>query len=101
MTHVTHFDVEEAVRRLDDPQRVMNEWFSYENRTYPQDYGVVFFRGWETFSAKDKVEAVIDAKRVLTARWKVLINECSYLSRDAARDQTWMIRSADVRGPFQ
>jgi transcriptional regulator with XRE-family HTH domain len=60
-----HFDVEEAVRRLDDPQSVMNEWFRYENRTYPQDYGVVFFRGWETFSASDKVEAVIDAKRVL------------------------------------
>jgi len=60
-----HFDVTEAVRRLDDPQRVMNEWFSCENRTFPHDYGVVFFRGWETFSAQDKIEAVIDAKRVL------------------------------------
>ena len=61
----TQFDLEEAVRRLDDPQSVMNEWFRYENRKYPQDYGVVFFRGWETFSFKDKVEAAIDAKRVL------------------------------------
>ena len=61
----TRFDVAEAVARLDDPQRVMSEWFRYENRDYPQDYGVVFFRGWETFSATDKVEAVIDAKRVL------------------------------------
>ena len=59
------FDVAEAVIRLDDPQRVMNEWFRYENREFPQDYGVVFFRGWESFSAKDKIEAVIDAKRVL------------------------------------
>lgn len=61
----TDFDVEEAVRRLNDPQKVMNEWFRHENREYPQDYGVVFFRGWETFSARDKIEAVIDAKRVL------------------------------------
>ena len=59
------FDVEGAVLRLNDPQAVMSEWFRYENRAYPQDYGVVFFRGWETFSIKDKIEAVIDAKRVL------------------------------------
>ena len=59
------FDVEEAVMRLDDPQAVMSEWFRHENREYPQDYGVVFFRGWETFSPNDKVEAVVDAKRVL------------------------------------
>jgi AcrR family transcriptional regulator len=59
------FDVEAAIMRLDDPQAVMNEWFRYENREYPQDYGVVFFRGWETFSPGDKIEAVIDAKKVL------------------------------------
>ncbi len=59
------FDVEAAVQRLDDPQMIMSEWFQYERRKYPQDYGVVFFRGWETFSTKDKIAAVIDAKRVL------------------------------------
>ncbi len=59
------FDIEDAVLRLDDPQAVMNEWFHYEDRDYPQDYGVIFFRGWETFSLKDKIEAVTDAKRVL------------------------------------
>ncbi len=62
---VIGFDIQEAVLRLDDPQSVMNEWFRFEDRNYPQDYGVVFFRGWETFSARDKIEAVIDAKRVL------------------------------------
>lgn len=59
------FDVEAAVERLGDPQSVMNEWFKFEGRDYPQDYGVVFFRGWETFSLGDKVAALRDAKRVL------------------------------------
>jgi transcriptional regulator with XRE-family HTH domain len=59
------FDVEAAVKRLNDPQRVMNEWFSFEGREYPSDYGVVFFRGWESFSPEDKIAAVHDAKRVL------------------------------------
>ena len=60
-----HFDVEEAVHRLDDPERVMSEWLSFEGRQYPSDYGVVFFRGWESFSPEDKIAAVRDAKRVL------------------------------------
>lgn len=59
------FDVEAAVLQLSDPQRVMNEWFRFEGRDYPLDYGVVLFRGWETFSVEDKVAAVRDAKRVL------------------------------------
>ena len=59
------FDVEEAVLRLDDPQAVMREWFLHEKREYPQDYGVVFFRGWETFAVREKIDAVTDAKRVL------------------------------------
>lgn len=59
------FDVEAAVLRLDDPQLVMSEWFRHEGRDYPQDYGIVFFRGWETFSLDDKIAAVRDAKRVL------------------------------------
>ena len=59
------FDVESAVARLDDPQGVMNEWFIYEGREYPADYGIVFFRGWESFSLALKAAAIRDAKRVL------------------------------------
>ena len=59
------FDVESAVLKHDDPQAVMKEWFNFENREYPQNYGVVFFRGWETFSLSDKIEAIADAKKVL------------------------------------
>ncbi len=59
------FDVEAAVLNLDDPQAVMGEWLRHEGREYPQDYGVVFFRGWETFSHEDRVAALYDAKRVL------------------------------------
>ena len=59
------FDVEAAVLRLDDPQAVMSEWFWHQRREYPQDYGIVFFNGWETFSPKEKIDAVFDAKKVL------------------------------------
>lgn len=59
------FDVEKALEQFGDPQSVMNEWFRYEGRVCPQDYGVVFFRGWEAFSIEDKAAAVRDAKRVL------------------------------------
>ena len=43
----------------------MSEWFAHERRKYPRDFGVVFFRGWESFSTEDKIAAVRDAKRVL------------------------------------
>lgn len=59
------FDVETALSKFGDPQSVMNAWFEHEGRECPQDYGVVFFRGWETFSIEDKIAAVCDAKRVL------------------------------------
>jgi transcriptional regulator with XRE-family HTH domain len=59
------FDVEGALKKYNDPQQVMNEWFAYEGRAYPQDYGVMFFRGWETFSDEDKTAALYDAKQML------------------------------------
>ena len=59
------FDVEAALKRSDDPQIVMSEWLRHEGREFPADYGVVFFRGWETFSKDDKIDAIHDAKRVL------------------------------------
>src|SRR3954447_12798137 len=48
------FDVEDAVRELDDPQKIMNRWFRHEGRRYPQDYGVAFFAGWESYSDDEK-----------------------------------------------
>src|SRR5437868_11784762 len=30
------FDVESAVNRWGDPERVLNEWFTFEGREYPQ-----------------------------------------------------------------
>jgi transcriptional regulator with XRE-family HTH domain len=59
------FNIEEAVLRLDDPADVMRQWLQYEGREYPEDYGIVFFRGWESFSPEEKIDAVRDAKRVL------------------------------------
>ena len=59
------FDIEAALARMDDPHYVMSEWFRHEGREYPQDFGVVFFQGWETYSEEEKVEAVKDAKKVL------------------------------------
>jgi transcriptional regulator with XRE-family HTH domain len=62
---VPEFDIAAAVMRLDDPQMVMREWFAFEGREYPSDFGVVFFRGWETFSHDDKIAAVTDTKRAI------------------------------------
>lgn len=59
------FDVEEAVRKLNDPQKIMSKWFRHEGRKYPQDYGVAFFQGWESYTEEDKIEAIRDAKKVL------------------------------------
>lgn len=59
------FDIEAAIRKYDDPQRVMSDWFAHETREYPQDFGVIFFQGWASFSPEDKIDAVKDAKRVL------------------------------------
>lgn len=61
----TTFDVANALDRLHDPQTVMSEWFKFEGREYPSDYGVVFFKGWETFSREQRIAAITDAKRVL------------------------------------
>jgi transcriptional regulator with XRE-family HTH domain len=59
------FDVVDAVQRLNDPQKIMSKWFRHEGRKYPQDYGVAFFSGWESYSDDEKVEAIRDAKKVL------------------------------------
>jgi AcrR family transcriptional regulator len=59
------FDVAEAVERHDDPQEIMGIWFEHEGRDYPEDFGVVFFQGWQSFTIDEKIEAVLDAKRVL------------------------------------
>ena len=59
------FDLEGALIDSDDPQKVISQWFRHEGRESPSDYGVVFFRGWETFSPADKIAAIQDAKRVL------------------------------------
>lgn len=59
------FDVDDAVQQYDDPQRIMSKWFKHEGRKYPQDYGVVFFAGWESYTDQEKVDAIRDAKKVL------------------------------------
>jgi transcriptional regulator with XRE-family HTH domain len=62
---IEDFDIDAAVSDTDDPQVVMKQWFAHEGREYPMDYGVVFFRGWRSFSKDEKVAALKDAKKVL------------------------------------
>ncbi len=62
---IPDFDVVTAVEKHDDPQKVMSLWFRHESRDYPQDFGVVFFQGWQSFTVDEKIEAILDAKRVL------------------------------------
>jgi hypothetical protein len=59
------FSVEDAIASMDDPQAVMQSWFAHEGRDYPADYGVVFFRGWRSFTPEEKAAAVQDAKKML------------------------------------
>lgn len=59
------FNVESAVLKFGDPHRVMSEWFKHEGREYPEDFGVAFFQGWESFAPEEKIDAVRDAKKVL------------------------------------
>jgi transcriptional regulator with XRE-family HTH domain len=66
------FDVEKAVRKYSDPQKVMNEWFKHEGRRVPKDYAVIFFQGWETFNEDERIEALRDAKKVLDRSLKKL-----------------------------
>jgi hypothetical protein len=60
-----YFDLDAAVVQYNEPQRVMREWFRHEGRAYPEDFGIVFFRGWESFSPEDKAAAVRDAKQMI------------------------------------
>ncbi|MEO8650305.1 MAG: helix-turn-helix domain-containing protein [Acidobacteriota bacterium] len=59
------FDIDAAMQKYGDPERIMNAWFRHEGRKYPKDFGVVFFQGWETFSAAERLDAIRDAKKVL------------------------------------
>ncbi len=59
------FDAAAAVTLSDDPHAIMSDWFKHEGREYPADFGVVFFQGWSSFSASEKLDAVRDAKKVL------------------------------------
>ncbi len=59
------FDVALAVEREADPAKIMSDWFHHEGRVYPADFGVVFFQGWESFTAAERLDAVRDAKKVL------------------------------------
>lgn len=43
----------------------MSEWFRFEGRKYPKDFGVVFFAGWESYTEREKLDAIRDAKKVL------------------------------------
>lgn len=59
------FDIEAALRRSNDPHVVMKEWFKHEGRDYPQDLGIMFFQGWASYTERERLEAIRDAKKVL------------------------------------
>ncbi|KXK00133.1 MAG: Bacteriophage CI repressor helix-turn-helix domain protein [Acidobacteria bacterium OLB17] len=63
--NVPVFDIDVAVGRYNDPKLILNEWYEFDGERPPKDFGVVFFRGWETFTSEEKVDAIRDARRVL------------------------------------
>jgi transcriptional regulator with XRE-family HTH domain len=62
---VAAFSIRDAIARIGDPQTILHEWFRAEGREYPGDLGVVFFRGWESFTDDQKYAAIVDAKRAI------------------------------------
>lgn len=66
------FDLEAAIIRFDEPERILDEWFTHEGRRAPHDLGLAFFRGWESFPVRDKMAAIRDAKKLLN---RILQNE--------------------------
>lgn len=62
---VDEFDLETAVERYDDPQVIMAEWFRHDGLRPPEDYGIVFFKGWTTLSKEEKIAALRDARKVM------------------------------------
>lgn len=59
------FDIAASLKKFNDPHRTMLDWFTFEGREYPRDFAVAFFRGWESFTDEEKIDAVNDAKKVL------------------------------------
>lgn len=62
---VDEFDVEAAIGKYHDPISVMNAWFAHEGRECPSDLGMVFFKGWESFTSVERAAAISDAKRMI------------------------------------
>lgn len=59
------FDLDDAIRTIGDPNDIMEAWMTSEGRDYPQDFGVVFFEGWESFSPAKRRKALIDTRTML------------------------------------
>ncbi|MCE7961523.1 MAG: helix-turn-helix domain-containing protein [Acidobacteria bacterium ACB1] len=69
--NIPAFDIDVSVGRFNDPKVILTEWYEFDGEKPPKDFSVVFFRGWETFTSEEKVEAIRDARRVLDRAKKV------------------------------
>jgi len=69
--NIPAFDLDVSVGRYNDPKLILTEWYEFDGEKPPKDFGVVFFRGWETFTSEEKVDAIRDARRVLDRARKV------------------------------
>lgn len=65
LASTTESEIQNIIIEYDDPHRAMGHWFHLEGREYPQDFGIAFFKGWETFTDEEKLDALKDAKKVL------------------------------------
>lgn len=63
--NIDRFDIQSALEKSKNPHSIMRAWFNSEGRRYPEDYGVVFFQGWESFTDQEQIDAIGDAKKVL------------------------------------
>lgn len=67
---VDEFDLDARIRTGDGPASIMQEWFAREKREYPEDFGVLFSKGWDSYSVDEKRAALVDAKRLVDRNLK-------------------------------
>lgn len=59
------FDIERSIEIHDDWRDVMSDWFAFEGKEMPDTMGASFMGGWESFSVRQKIEALKDFKMLL------------------------------------
>ncbi|MEZ5421830.1 MAG: hypothetical protein R2682_01890 [Pyrinomonadaceae bacterium] len=59
------FDLEYEIEHTDDWRDVIKNWYEHEGKQMPDFEGAAFMQGWNSFTLKDKVNALRDIRALL------------------------------------